>query len=379
MRRESVGSASLGLVDDLLTWALRLGAAALVLVTAYYIYGVAFASAQLFRGLDPSGRPMSPEEFQRNLGNLSLLTKALQIGAVLVVIAALGKWFSNIEAGAALLLVGVALFLGMPLLIDNVGGPAQELPRTLARLGNPRAYLRGQYVMTGVILGLPAILHLIFHAIAHMATAGKRKPQANAEAQKTASQVRKAEDKFLGKCWQLPFCRDTDKKLCPVRQKGKPCWRSGRGCYCDQNIILTISGGSAYSASRGSAGYLSAAASSRPKSWSEKRAQCLACPVYLHHQEQKHKLAVPFVLLAILGGGYMVLGQAREIYPAVMHAVGRAFVNLNFGPSPGGVPGWANDLAANTWMMYLLMGVAALLILAYAVQGVEWLLYRLGV
>ena len=37
----------------------------------------------------------------------------------------------------------------------------------------------------------------------------------------------------------------------------------------------------------------------RPKTLSEKRAQCLSCPVYLHHQQQKYTLAAPLSILAV--------------------------------------------------------------------------------
>ena len=379
MPRTSHGAMTwLDALEGVLGWALRAAAVVLVAVTGYYIYGTLMHAAQLYGGLSSAGGPLPPREFQQHLANMELLTKVLMLATVALIVGTLGRYYAAPEAGGALLLVGILLFFGMPFLIDNMGSTG-PVPRNLARLGDPRAFLKGKYVLSGIALMGAGLVQLMFHGVRFLSGARERRPRPNEEAAKTAAQVKKPNDRFLGPCWTLPFCRDTDKKLCPIRQSKKPCWRTGRGCYCDQNVILTLSGGGQYAASRGSAGYLSYAATvAKPKSLREKREQCLQCPVYLHHQSHKYKVMVPLALLGFIGAVVFYWSTIRHIYPDAMRSMGRALSGFSFGQMTAGVPQWAEDLAINQGVMWMLVIVAAVLIITYLVQGIELVLYRLG-
>jgi hypothetical protein len=381
MRRQSSGALSaLEFLQGVMDWGLRLAGLVLIVVTGYYIYATVAHGAQLFQGMGANNQPMSPQDFQRHIANLEFLTKILLLASVVTVICAIGRYYPYPETGLALLFVGLLLFFAMPFLIDNVGSTGGDLPRALRRFGDPRAYLKSRYGLAGSAFMGAGLVLLMFHAVMLVSRARERRPQPNAESARTAAQVRKANDQFLGPCWKLPFCRDTDKKLCPVRHSKQPCWRKGRGCYCDQNIILTLSGGSQYAASRGAAGYLSRTATvARAKSFREKREQCLACPVYLHHQHQKYRLLAPLTLIGVIGAAALYWEPVSQAYPEAMLALGRALSGFSFGSSTGGVPAWANDLARNAGIMWLIIAVVVLLLLAYLLQGVEWVLYRLGI
>jgi hypothetical protein len=378
-RQTSGAITGLEMFEGVLDWGLRIAALGLILITGYYVVATLMYGNQLFAAVGPDSRSMSVADFQRHLGNMELLTKLLLLASVLGIVCALGRFYQYPETGMVLLLLGALLFFGMPFLVDNMGGSAQ-LHRSLARLGDPRAFLKGRYVLAGAAFAGAGALQLIAHGFLFVVSGRKRRPRPNEEAAKTAQQVKKPNDKFLGACWELPFCRDTDKKLCPIRREKKSCWRTGRGCYCDQNVILTLSGGNQYAASRGASGYLSYTATvARPKSLREKREQCLQCPVYLHRQSQKYKLLAPVSLIAAVGLVAYYWETVKNLYPDGMRAVGRALSNFSFGGTVGGVPTWANDLAINQGIMWLLIIVGVVLLLAYLLQGLEWLLYRLGV
>lgn len=376
--RGSGAVTTLEIFEGLLSWGLRIAGLAIVAITGYYVYGTLQQSDQLFRAMGPNGQ-VSPQDFMRHLNNVTMFTNILFWASILVVVCALGRYYRNPEAGLALLVLGAVLFFGVPLLIQNAAGGI-HLPRNLARLGDPRAVLLKQYGLSGAVVLGAAVIDLLVHAVLWVTQFRERRPKPNAEAEKTAAQVRKANDQFLGPCWKLPFCRDTEKQLCPVRHSKKPCWRTGRGCYCDQNIILTLSGGSQYAASRGSLGYLSRTATvARPKSFSEKREQCLSCPVYLHHQSQKYRLLAPLAILGVIGGFAFYWSSLATLYPEAMKFLGRTFAGLSFGRVVNGVPDWATDLANSPGMMWLIVGVSVMLLAAYLLQAVEWTLYRLGI
>jgi hypothetical protein len=365
------------------SWGLRLAAAALILITGYYLFVIFMFSDQLFRGLSAPGQQMSAQDFQRHVGNLEFLTRIMLVATVVLLLTTMARFYMMPEAGAVLLVIGTAFFFGIPFLIDSFGGADEKLPRALARVavhGAPRLFLKNQYVLAGMMLMGVGAFQLLVHGVLLLIHARSRRPKANDEAAKTAASVRKAQDKFLGPCWTLPFCRDTDKKLCPIRHSKRPCWRTGRGCYCDQNIILTLSGGNTYSASRGTAGYLSRTATvARPKTYREKREQCLSCPVYLHHQSQKYRLLAPGTLVGAVVLFIFYREQIINAFPNGMLALGKAMSGLTFGTTPGQVPQWAVDLGSNPILSWMIVIVGGLLLVAYLLHTVEWALYRLGV
>lgn len=376
-------SGPLEALSGTLTLGLIISALALAAITGYYIYGTLAASDQLFRGMGPTGQAMSVQDFQRHLANMELLTKGLLLASVVVVVCAIGRYYPYPETGLGLVALGGLLFFGMPYLIDTYGGAAGKLPAALSKLDipNPRNYLKMRFALAGVGFGGAGALVLLMHAVALVAGSRTRRPRANPDAAKTASQVRKPNDQFMGPCWSLPFCRDTEKKLCPIRQSKKSCWRKGRGCYCDQNVILTLSGGNQYAASRGSTGYLSTAAATmnRPKSLSEKRAQCLQCPVYLHRQGQKYKVLAPGALVLAIGAIAYNWSQIMTFYPEGIRTLGRSVSVFSFGSQAGQVPAWATDLASNGILMWLMIVVVVMLVVSYLLHGVEWALYKLGI
>ncbi|MFN3651804.1 MAG: hypothetical protein ACK47B_19690 [Armatimonadota bacterium] len=369
------------IVYSILQWGMILSGVAVVLITGYYIYGSASAADQLFRGGSPAGGMMTPQEFARHVSNMNMLLGWLRIASVILLICTLGRFWAFPETGLGVVVVGAALAFGFPMLLDNLAGPASALPQNLQRVGNPRAVLPGTYQSIGLMMLGAGVVQLLVHGVFRLASSGSRRPKASAESSREAAKVRKQQDQFLGACWKLPFCRDTEKQLCPIRAQKKSCWRTGRGCYCDQNVILTLSGGNQYQASRGSSGYLSAGATvARPKTLREKREQCLACPIYLHHQGQKYRLGAPLVLLGIIGGVALYHTAIQQKYAALMLGLGQATAKFSFQTSAsGGDPmAWARDMAAHQGIMWMLLSVVIVLSIAYLIQGLEWVLFRLG-
>ncbi|MBM3457361.1 MAG: hypothetical protein FJX77_02330 [Armatimonadetes bacterium] len=379
MSRHGGAVSALDALFGVLDWIIRAAALGLVAITGYYIYGILAHSGELFRGAGPTG-VVTAAAFKQQLQNMALLTQILMICASVGMLATVGRYYSEAAAGAVLLVLGLILSMGMPFLIDLGGGAHGGLPQALARLGNPRAELRSEYFVAGAVLAGGGGLQLLVHGILSLIHAAGNRPQPNAEAAKQAAQVHRTEDVFLGPCWKLPFCRDTEKKLCPIRASKSPCWRTGRGCYCDQNVILQLSGGHT-----NQSGHVAPAALSRTanvvriKTFQEKREACLSCPIYLHHQGQKYKTVGPLTVLALGGLGYLFWGKITTLYPQAVLALGRSLAGFSFGGGKGAVPAWANDLATQPALMWLAVAIAVIAILAYTFHTLEWLLYRLGI
>jgi hypothetical protein len=101
--------------------------------------------------------------------------------------------------------------------------------------------------------------------------------------------------------------------------------------------------------------------------------------VYLHRQSQKHRILAPLVVLLPTGAFVYYLANLKALYPQALEAMGRALSTFSVSGQPGDIPGWVNDLASNTGMMWMMLLVLGALVVTYLLQGVEWALYRLGV
>ena len=42
---------------------------------------------------------------------------------------------------------------------------------------------------------------------------------------------------FMGKCWQLPYCRKFVREKCPIYHAQRTCWKELVGCMCEESVI----------------------------------------------------------------------------------------------------------------------------------------------
>lgn len=109
--------------------------------------------------------------------------------------------------------------------------------------------------------------------------------------------------KQLEKCWEMAFCREYVKHVCPAWDKKKPCWRIKSGCYCDEGTIMRAMTANASDnlSMRGIVQSLRMEKALRDSmSAKQKRMRCRRCLIYAEHQRQKYKVISPLVFPAIV-------------------------------------------------------------------------------
>ncbi|MBI3911838.1 MAG: hypothetical protein HY320_13025, partial [Armatimonadetes bacterium] len=282
--------------------------------------------------------------------------------------------------GIALAILGAGLFFGAPNLFQSSSAaiPEQVRNRALALI------LYHTHILSVAILAA-AGLHLLVHAVLVFRDARQRRPLRRTDIAPGAFAGRPAlekRDRFFGPCWNLPFCRDTVKRRCPILHSRQPCWRKGRGCYCDNEIVITLSGERLAGSRPTAAGFIKPQEIQPRKVLDArtKRQQCLGCPIYLYHQDHKYRVLAPLVVLGVIA--FVAYNKARldALYPEVVRGLGRALSGLSYSPANRtGVPAWAEDLAQTTGVEWLLLVVGTVLLIAYLVHAVEWILYKWGI
>lgn len=109
--------------------------------------------------------------------------------------------------------------------------------------------------------------------------------------------------KAFEQCWDMAFCREYVKNVCPAWDKRKPCWRIKSGCYCDEGTIMRAmtSGAADNPSMRGIVQSLRMEKARRDSmSAKQKRMRCRRCVIYSEHQRQKYRILSPLVFPAVI-------------------------------------------------------------------------------
>jgi hypothetical protein len=151
----------------------------------------------------------------------------------------------------------------------------------------------------GLILGIIAILLQLVDVAARVrnrAVYGAKEEQLKYG--KDVEEEHDYQNVFMGKCWQLPFCRKFVRERCPIYHSKRTCWRERVGCMCDEEVIRGAMENKAIPRDA------VAAAQYIPRSSRltapQKAERCRQCVIYNEHQRHKYRLAVPTVLGAFL-------------------------------------------------------------------------------
>lgn len=93
---------------------------------------------------------------------------------------------------------------------------------------------------------------------------------------------------FMGKCWQLPFCRKFVRERCPIYHSGRTCWKERVGCMCEEEVIRNaLEGKTIPKEMLKSAKYIPR---NNKLTLAQKAARCRQCVIYNEHQKQKYRL-----------------------------------------------------------------------------------------
>jgi hypothetical protein len=178
-------------------------------------------------------------------------------------------------------------------------------------------------------------------------------------------------------CWKLPFCREVIRKQCPAYLAKTTCWKFGRGCYCDEEMISRIVRGESMDNVKA------------PTRMSRQgKPPCHRCYIFLEHQGMKYRVASPMAVpmtIAIMyfgWGTYMALtgkvGNSLQFLwdklafrgtSAVTNAVGKVVETGSKANtlSPEQLQNTAQIMFAVLVGFYLLIMIS---------KGIEWAIYK---
>lgn len=225
---------------------------------------------------------------------VEITTRALIYACSMVVTAVIIRLWREEAPGQVLTLVGGILYFGSnaafsPLL--HILTPATK-PMVLT--------IQQGFTTVGAVCVVPGLVLIVRDAILRiwngMSKQRVREMRWGDEAELSRKHTK---PKFYGKCWDMEYCREFVRKVCPAWKQRKPCWRVKVGCYCDEKTILSALANQGDANNKSFQGIMDSLGLHKTQgikiSAKVKRARCRRCGIYAEHQRQKYQLLSPMV------------------------------------------------------------------------------------
>jgi hypothetical protein len=292
--------------------------------------------------------------------NVEIFQKILMVGAIGLGIGAAVTYWGEEILGAILLIVAGALYFA-PLYLPSILKNSSDTVVGKAM---------GAIQQGGTILGLLAIFVMVADVVTRVK--GRVKNGAKSDQLKYGKGVKEeagTQNVFMGKCWQLPFCRKFVRERCPIYHAKRTCWKELVGCMCEEQVIRNAMENKPVSKEA----LLSGSAIPRNNRLTEvqKRERCKNCVIYNEHQRHKYKLSMP----AVVGGILLVYVIGR---PFLVPATSNTMKTINTVVQKG-TYGALGQKEPPLVFTELLLGVFFIIALTYSMKVVEYLIFKLKV
>ena len=345
--------------DTLARWCMWLGAGALVVGIGMLIFtGIAA----------PGGTPGAAEQAK---ANIELFSDVAFVGAIVGSLATAWILWGEETLGPLLIIVGSLLYF-FPAYAGGLGVSTRdfgvEAMSSVSVAGIPVA-----------AIGLMAIMLDIAQRMRIRSSVGTRAEHLKFGQGVKVQEERDIRNVFLGKCWQLPFCRKFIRERCPIYHSKRTCWKERVGCMCEESVIQNAMAGKVIPKNIVAASKM--IPYNRILTPNQKRERCNVCVIYNEHLKHKYKLALPVTILSLaliyvafrtslVASVESMLISADEVFGRMMFSRGNEMseaaktTSLTEGVIPYGE-------------IVLIAGL--LIVLAYIVRFLEYLFFTLKV
>jgi len=362
LRRGRAGASSLkiDLTEKLVAWSAagaKLFALAFLVSAAYILYGV-------------YGGHLRGEIEPRIMNNLRLMGQIMALSGGLGTICLVIITFEEAAWSVVVGLFGLGLIFGLPLMVaGQVTGGGERAAELIMQWAD----IAGKFIV--LVVGI----RMLIEVVSYIREAPLRQAQAT-----DVEGVAKAKHGiarpwwWLQRCWEMPYCHDAIKEVCPAFKARKNCWRIRQGCNCDAGMIeaLIRSGGAARGkgaeAKRGTQeAYVRSDLQSDIKiGQGERTRECRNCPIFHEHQRPKFQLLNPIFIIATIVGLLAAYPIMQRLYRAAIQFMSKLASTLAYGETLS-VSDWISRLdSPAVWVFFYI--IVGLLVLSYALKLVEW-------
>src|SRR5579862_9447189 len=334
-------------VARFLLWA---GAVATIVGVGFLVYtAIAFSGGA------------TPGPAANALSNISILEKILYAGVLALGVSTAYQFWGESSLGVAQLL-GAGLLFFSPLILSMAGISAGD------RTDGPVTMAMAALTHGGMVLGLISFVSIGVD----VATRAKERSRQGwkSDQMRFGKGVKEEQDRhnvFLGKCWQLPFCRKFVRERCPIYHARRTCWRELTGCMCEEEVIRNAMENKAIPKDA------LMAATYIPRNMKltveQKQERCRSCVIYNEHQKHKYKAAMPITLLGFAGIYFLFHEQLIEVTGGLIGGLDKLIGNVTYSKT--------GKLDQPLMFKELLLACLMVVLLAYAMKVLEYVIFKL--
>lgn len=293
------------------------------------------------------------------LGNIDLVERILVTGSFALGIGlSVTLWGEQILLGILILASG-ALFAApnyLPLMLGSQ--TSKVVGRAMDALHNG-----------GIALGIISLVVIVIDVVVRVRERSTKGAKADSmKYGKGINQEKNRENRFLGKCWQLPYCRQFVKERCPIYHSKRTCWKEQVGCMCEEQVIRDAMENKVIPKDEVLAAKM--IPRNNKLTTAQKAERCKNCVIYNEHQVHKYKAALPLtvVLFALV---YLGLhGPLVDWTSDMIEHAGKAAQGLAMAK---GAP------VKNTLFAEILLGALVLVVLSYSLKVLEFAIFKLKI
>ena len=274
---------------------------------------------------------------------------------------------------------GVGIMFGLPYLVasnlsSNLSPNMQGVAKTLS----------DSSVNAGIAVLFVVGLRILYELVIQVQRAPERRRQRmEKEASEDAGVLKKQKTVKGGNlftpCWNLPFCHERIKEICPAYKARKTCWRYGIGCNCDPKLIESLirmgapgSGKQSAEMRQRQAEYIRSdlEADVHVPSKAQRTIPCSKCPIYNEHQRLKFKFINPLAVGIAVVALALLYTPITSAWEAVAGGIVQVARNITL----------RSNFDAGQWFTYLqddvvkvaFFIIVSLLALSYVLKFTEW-------
>lgn len=336
-----------------------LSGAARLLFYLGLVLGLGSVAFCIYTAVTFSGGAVQASEAQA-LSNIDLFQKLIISGLLAAGVGATFLFWGEELLGALLLIVAGLLWFS-PLILTSAAGVQSDNRVVQSALGTVQS--------GGTALGMLAILVLVFdiaNRIKDRAQQGSKADQL-----KYGKGIKEESDRqnvFMGKCWQLPYCRKFVREKCPIYHARRTCWKEQVGCMCEESVIRNAMENKIVPKDE------VAAASMIPHNhkltFAQKRERCKQCVIYNEHQKHKYRALLPTVILGFAIFYVLFRIPLLAATAGIVNTMAKLVGKLTF------TEGTTGSKVVSEPFQELLLICCLIILLTYALKMLEHLIFK---
>jgi hypothetical protein len=311
----------------------------------------------------------SAEQAKAAAANIELFKNGLIAGLVALGLSTAYLFWGEETLGPLQLITAAFLYF-MPYYLPAIMGRSST--------GDLAAVVLRHIQFAGLVGGVIATLVVVGDIITRVRL--RASEGARAESLKYGKGIREERDirnVFMGKCWQLPYCRKFVREKCPIYHSRRTCWKERVGCMCEESVIRNAMEGKSIPKDMvAAAQYIPRNSKLTPD---QKAERCRQCVIYNEHQKHKYKLSLPIVLGSVILTYALFREQLTGALGSLIVQADRAFGAATYRADEAkGAVAQANRAGFGIFQEVLLVCLL-LVAMAYLLKLIEYLFFKVKV